>query len=234
MNTKIIHPSISELTKSVCNELLNAKKECQTGLCAVALSGGSTPKAILRMLAMDYPVKIDWAQYALYWVDERCVPHTSPESNYGEAKRVLLNSIDALTFPINGEANPVKEAERYGQLMLSQLPVRSGFPSFDLIFLGIGTDGHTASIFPNAMHLLSCEAPCAAAVQPQSGQHRVTMTGRTLNASKRIVFLATGTEKQSVLLEVLGEHENAKNYPAWHVASQHNNCIWLCDEAAGG
>jgi 6-phosphogluconolactonase/glucosamine-6-phosphate isomerase/deaminase len=121
----------------------------------IAISGGSTPLSIFRKLASGTKLK-DWSGIHLYWVDERCVPPEDPESNYGNAFKAMLEPLglhrDQL-HQIFGEEDPSVEAERYGELLMNLLPREDGFPVFDWVWLGLGSDGHTASIFPSQIEL---------------------------------------------------------------------------------
>ena len=235
INNKIIlFSSLSELTSRIVGELEHCIQSSHLGTCKVALSGGSTPKAIFSEIAKVYSDSINWRGLEFFWADERCVPESSPESNHGEAKRLLFNYVNSPIYPINGETNPAAEALRYSRLLADKLPINNGYPTFNLILLGLGTDGHTASIFPNQLHLLDVAEPCAVAVHPARGQERITLTGLTLLNAKKIIFIATGDNKRGILAEVLGQRGGYRNYPAWHISSAHANCLWFLDQEAGG
>ncbi len=184
----------------------------------VALSGGSTPKLLFRILAKEQDV--DWSKVHLYWGDERCVAPDDVESNYKMTKDLLL---DRISMPvenihrIRGEADPEEEAQRYAQLVQDQLPITNGLPVFDLIILGMGGDGHTASIFPHQMELLTAPSNCAVASHPVSGQRRVSLTGRVLNNAKQVAFLITGAGKREVFNEILHRRGVWRSYPTSHI-----------------
>jgi len=149
------------LSDFFCEELL--KLNIDKGVAYFALSGGSTPKFVFQMLAKDYKEKIDWYKIHLFWGDERCVPPQSDESNYGMTKKYLLDYIDIPkknVHPVDGENNPKQEAIRYSNEIKKIVPLKNGYPKFDLVMLGIGEDGHTASIFPNQMDLLVSDKVC--------------------------------------------------------------------------
>lgn len=211
--------------------------ECAQGKEAFhcALSGGSTPKILFDYLSAKYSDSALWAAIHFYWGDERCVPPTDDESNYKMTKERLF---DKATIPeenihrILGEADPAEEAERYGQLLLEQMPTKKGLPVFDMVILGMGEDGHTASIFPNQMELLSVETVCDVATHPDSGQKRVTLTGPVINTSKEVVFLVTGESKKTKIKEIFEKSGNWHEYPAAHIHPEGGTLKWFVDKPA--
>ena len=165
----------------------------------IALSGGSTPKILFQLLAQDYRDKIPWHEIHLWWGDERCVPPDHEESNFQMTKELLLDQVNITSDHIHrvrGEDDPKAEANRYGKELLQNLPGKNSLPQFDLIILGMGDDGHTASIFPHQMELLKLEEICAVAEHPVSGQKRITLTGPVINNACKIAFLLTGENKR--------------------------------------
>lgn len=197
----------------------------------IALSGGSTPKILFEILATEYVNKIDWSKVHLYWGDERCVAPDDPDSNYGMTLEKLIQHIDmppANIHRVLGENNPKEEAIRYGKEIEKNLALVNGWPVFDLVILGMGSDGHTASIFPHQINLLTSEQICEVATHPDSGQQRITITGKVINAAKEIHFLVTGVSKKVVLNEIFTETGNYKNYPAAYF----DQADWWMDTAA--
>ena len=157
----------------------------------IALSGGSTPKILFELLADEYEEEIEWEKVHFWWGDERCVPPTDDDSNYKMTKERLFDHISIPKSNIHrvlGENNPVDEAIRYGKLVDDSLPVSKGQPAFDLIMLGMGGDGHTASIFPHEMELLNNKATCAVATHPESGQKELPSMDEPFKMPKRFVF----------------------------------------------
>jgi 6-phosphogluconolactonase len=228
---------ISETPKAVAKSLAEAMKEWCTdpSFRHIALSGGSTPKLLFDILAEDYRDVLPWEALEFYWGDERCVPPTDPDSNYGMTLDRLFSRLDipqAHIHRIAGENDPQEEAERYGALIGDRLPKVAGTPRFDLIILGLGTDGHTASIFPHEMQLWDAEAVCAVATHPESGQKRITLTGQVINRAARVVFLVTGPSKASRVREIIKGAVQAKAYPAARVAPKDGRLIWMLDEDA--
>lgn len=196
----------------------------------IALSGGSTPRTVYSFLSEIKKPYIPWERIKFFWGDERCVPPDDAESNYLMAKESLFDKIDIANdqvFRIKGENNPEAEKERYHKIVLSNT---RGI--LNLMFLGLGTDGHTASIFPDQMELLNSDEVCAIAVHPVSGQVRITLTGRILNASKKILFLVTGSEKSQVVYDILNQKGAWDRYPASYVKPIDGEVIWILDRKA--
>lgn len=200
----------------------------------IALSGGSTPLAVFRTLG-ETTVPESWSRVHLYWGDERCVPPDDPESNYGNVHRIL---IDPLGIPgenihrIRGETDPEREADRYGRTLLKMLPLEEGVPVFDWIWLGLGEDGHTASIFPHQIGLWDAAQPCVVATHPQSGQQRISLTGKVINAAQRISFLVSGKQKSQVVNEIVMKEGRYEEYPASRVAPASGYVEWFLDRDA--
>lgn len=205
------------------------------GKVTVALSGGSTPKALFRILAEQYEEKVDWSKIHFFWGDERCVPPDDDESNYGMTQDLLLRHIDipmANIHRVKGEDDPEQEATRYGELIEEHVKMEDGYPVFDLILLGMGSDGHTASIFPHQKELLMAESICAVATHPESGQQRITLTGPVINRAQQIAFLVTGASKTDKLRQIIREEGEWFGYPASHIRPLSGKVDWFVDEAA--
>ncbi|MCF8259613.1 MAG: 6-phosphogluconolactonase [Melioribacteraceae bacterium] len=197
----------------------------------VALSGGSTPKILFDILSENYNGDVPWERLRFYWGDERCVPMDHSDSNYGMTKLHLFNNINidyANIFRVRGEDNPIIEAERYSKLIETNLPIVNNLPEFDLVILGMGDDGHTASIFPNQFELMKSDKTCEIATHPQSGQKRITLTGKIINNAKKKLFLVTGKSKAAVVGEIFNQLNDFTVYPAAHI----NNAIWFLDKEA--
>ena len=214
--------------------LLKAKEKAKLSLpFNVALSGGNTPKLLFQILADEYVDKMPWHIVRLFWVDERCVPPTHAESNFGMTYENLLKQVsihDSNIFRMTGEADSQKEATRYAALLEAQLPMVNGLPKFDLVLLGMGDDGHTASIFPNNLNLLQYESTVAVAVHPTSGQKRITLTGNVINAAGQVVFMITGSSKSSVLRQIIQHESGFEHYPASYIQS--GSVAFYLDKAA--
>lgn len=201
----------------------------------IALSGGTTPRLLFQHLAGQYRDRIDWASVHFFWGDERCVPPEDKESNFGMARDLLFNGLDlpeANIHRIRGEDDPAVEAGRYAEEIAASVPFANGLPAFDIIMLGLGEDGHTASIFPDQMALLQATDYCAVARHPQSGQARITLTGPVINNARHVAFLVTGSSKAEVVREIITGEEQALRYPAMHIRPHTGNLYWFLDEPA--
>lgn len=221
----------TELALFFCDELV--KSVLQKDEFYLCLSGGSTPEIIFQNLAKDHKSRIDWSKVRLFWGDERCVPPDDDESNYGMTNKNLLSFInipEKNVHRIEGEGNPEEEAARYSEEIRNNVPLNNGFPKFDLVMLGLGEDGHTASIFPNQMYLLHSEKIFEVATHPATGQKRITLTGNTINNAKEIIFLVTGEHKASILRQIL--KENNGTLPATHIQPVSGSLKFYIDESA--
>ena len=226
----ILAEAFAKEFKIICDEFI-----LKNGFVNVALSGGNTPKLLFEILAKNYISSIDWKRINFYWVDERCVNAESNESNYGETERILFSKINIQNniHRITGENDPEEEALRYSGLLKSNLPEINNFPKFDLVLLGMGDDGHTASIFPDQLNLLESDKICEVAVHPSSGQKRITLTGKVINNSEKIIFLITGKSKAEVIKDIFENKNESDRFPAAHIKSTDGEVIWYLDEEAG-
>ena len=194
----------------------------------IALSGGSTPIEIFRQLAKETS-REEWLDVHLYWGDERCVPPGHPESNYGNARVTLLEPLGLGQDQVHRIRG---EADRYGKLLQKQLPMENGFPVFDWIWLGLGTDGHTASIFPQQIEMWTAGSPCIVTSQPDTGQPRISLTGGVINVAKRVSFITSGREKAGVIREIFLKEGRYMEYPAFYVDPSSGNLEWYLDQDA--
>lgn len=201
----------------------------------IALSGGSTPKIVFDELASRNLSKNDWQKVHLYWGDERCVPPDDAESNYKMTVEHLLSKIEIPEDNIHrvrGESDPLKEAKRYTEVLKVKLPMIESLPQFDLIILGMGDDGHTASIFPGDIGLWNADQLCEVAEHPETGQKRITITGGIINNATTVAFLVTGEDKAEKVGEIINERGDYKSYPAHLVNPISGNLFWFLDETA--
>lgn len=200
----------------------------------VALSGGSTPKLFFDILAREYHDLIYWENIQFFWGDERCVPPDDPESNFKMTYDHLFSKIDipeSNVHRIHAEEGE-SEVVRYGSILDEYLPNKNGYPQFDLVILGMGADGHTASIFPDSLDLLESKENCALAAHPDSGQKRITLTGSVINNASKVSFLVTGENKQNVLKEIHEKSGNYKDYPASYINPTEGELHWFMDKSA--
>ena len=227
-----VDPSKAEVAKRFSGYLEEHIKNSRSF--HIALSGGSTPKEIFDYMAKNAK-DTDWSKVHLYWGDERCVPPTDTESNYKMTVDHLLSKINIPKENIHrilGEDSPGSEAVRYGKVLDQRLPQVKGVPQFDLVILGMGDDGHTASIFPHQIALWDSEANCEVAIHPDSGQRRITITGKIINNAKTVAFLVTGKSKAEKVKCIIDKGEGYSVYPASLVAPISGDLIWFLDAEA--
>ncbi|MFZ4581677.1 MAG: 6-phosphogluconolactonase [Paludibacter sp.] len=228
-NTVATSQAVAELIKEKANATPTDK------FLNLAVSGGTTPRMLFDMLGNEYETSIDWKKVRFFWVDERCVEPTDPESNFGMTYDAFLQKTfvpGENIFRIRGEEIPEFEAERYSSLLRSELPASVGYPVFDLVLLGMGNDGHTASIFPNDLSLIDSELSVAVNVNPYTLQKRITLTGNTINNAHQIVFMITGENKSKILKEIIQKKPTASNYPAAHIATLKGKVDFYVDKTA--
>lgn len=201
----------------------------------VALSGGSTPKIVFDVLAENFAGKVDWGKVHFYWGDERCVPPSDDESNYKMTVEHLFSKISISEENIHrilGEKDPANEAMRYANLLEINLDRVEDVPQFDLVILGMGDDGHTASIFPHEIELWDSEDHCVVATHPDSGQKRVSINGKVINTAKEVAFLVTGASKAEKVEAVVEKTKGSEAYPASLVNPDSGSLVWFLDEEA--
>ena len=229
-----IYPSKATLAQAFTKWLVNQISSGKDHL-HIALSGGSTPQVIFQTLAGEYQDKVDWTKVSFYWGDERCVPPTDADSNYGMTAELLLSRVPIPAeniHRIKGEDDPQKEAVRYAKVLEKNLNVKDNIPHFDLVILGMGDDGHTASIFPHEIKLWESEANCVVATHPESGQKRISLSGKLINNANTVAFLVSGLNKAEKLREILKSEANFAKYPASLVAPTSGKLLWFLDREA--
>jgi 6-phosphogluconolactonase len=209
------------------------------GVAYVALSGGSTPKQMGSLLAREpYRSRVPWDRLHVFWGDERWVPLGSPESNAGEAKRGFLDLVPipaANVHPWKTDLEtPAEAAVAYGATIHNALGAPEGIPRFDLVLLGMGGDGHTASLFPNTKALSAVGALAVANFVPKLDATRLTLTAPAINAAREILFLAGGPGKATTLATVLEGEETLDELPAQMIRANApgGTLGWLVDEDA--
>lgn len=225
-----IFRNTDEIAVEFAHRIQALAKEAEGKPVHIALSGGSTPKVIFQYLTDKFGKELANTQFHFWWGDDRCVPPTDDESNYKWANELWLAPTGIQEENIHrvlGENNPAEEAVRYAEEIKKEVPLANGFPVFDLMLLGLGEDGHTASIFPNQMGLLTSKNICEVAVHPESQQKRITMTGPVINNSKVIAFLATGDNKADKVKEILIEKD--AELPAANIEAKNGKLVWWLD-----
>jgi len=208
------------------------------GRFAVALSGGATPRALYKLLArQQFSQKIPWRRTHLYWGDERCVPPDDPESNYGMAREAFIRHVPIAADNVHrlrGEELPEEAALDYDaelRRLAAQERPRAEVPVFDLVLLGLGHDGHTASLFPHSDALIVEDHLVVPTTAPD-GTPRLTVTAPVINAARRVWFLVSGADKAGMVAEVIEGLHVPNAVPAQGVAPAHGSLTWFLDEAA--
>ena len=198
----------------------------------ISLSGGSTPKLLFKTLAQaPYNTAIQWQNLHFWWGDDRMVPAEDPESNYGEVQKLLFDHIQIPAeniHRIRGEQDPQMELKRFEQEISAVVPEQV----FDWIILGMGTDGHTASLFP---HQTDFNDPNLAVIakHPESGQLRISKTAKLIEQAKRVTYLVTGASKAEILKEIQTALPQDLPYPAAKIKAKNGITEWYLDADAG-
>ncbi len=203
----------------------------------VALNGGNTPMRLFQLLGTDFRDRVDWSKIHIFWGDERCVPPDDPQSSYGRARDMLLSRVpipDSNIHRIKGELEPAEASKDYSCTLKEFSSPPLEWPRFDLVYLGMGEDGHTASLFPGSpVEVAEPVIPVTAHYQDRPAD-RVTLTSVVFNSAHKVVFMVTGEKKAITLAEVLSDRYNPEQYPAQRIDPKDGELIWLVDEEAAG
>jgi 6-phosphogluconolactonase len=232
-----IFKDLEELSCAAANLFIEqaAQSIAEGSYFLVALNGGSTPTRLFQLLATDYREKVDWSKVHIFWGDERCVPPDNVGSSYGQARDALLDRVsipDANIHRIRGELGPAEASKDYSLILRRFASPPFEWPRFDLVYLGMGEDGHTASLFPgSSVDIFEPTMPVTAHYQDRPAD-RVTLTPNVFNSARMIVFMANGEKKAVTLTEVLSERYNPELYPVQRIDPKEGRLIWLVDEAA--
>jgi 6-phosphogluconolactonase len=231
-----IYPNLDTLSQAAADLLIELAKKSisDKGRFSVALSGGSTPKPLYEALAStDRQEKLEWEKIHLFWGDERCVPPDHPDSNYKMVRESLLQNISIPEKNIHrvpAELDPRMAAFSYEEALRNLF--NGPLPVFDLVFLGMGRDGHTASLFPHSAGLNEEARWFIANYAPERGTWRLTLTKNAINAAKTIVVLVAGGAKADMLFDVLeGEYQPFEK-PIQLIMPVDGRMIWFVDQAA--
>lgn len=202
------------------------------GTFSVALSGGSTPEPVYRRLTQPpYDTAIDWQRVRIYFGDERCVPPDSPQSNYHTARAAMLSPLpipEANVFRMRGEIEPEQAATEYGRLLKEHF----GDGGMDLVLLGMGDDGHTASLFPHTAALNEAKHRCVANFVPKLNAWRITLTAPFINRADAVTFLVSGAAKADRVREVIRGPRDPDRLPSQLIQPVNGRLSWLLDSAA--
>ena len=229
----LVHESKEALAQAAAGDFVRRAGEAidASGRFTVALAGGSTPKAAYELLARDYADRLDWSRVHVFFGDERTVPPDHEDSNYRMAKEALLDYVRVGSeHRMRGELPPADAATAYEEDLRSFF----GTPRLDLVMLGIGEDGHTASLFPHTPALdvrdrLAVENPVE-----KLETTRLTLTVPVINAAGAVVFLVAGEGKAQALREILEGDADPHEYPAKFVSPEAGEPAWMVDKAAAG
>ena len=209
------------------------------GLARIAISGGETPKAVFQMLAdpaHPYLARIPWAKTQFFWVDERCVPPDDKESNFGMTKAAMLDKVPlpaANVHRMEGELDPEEAASRYESEIRNVFKLEGAeTPTFDMVLLGLGPDGHTASLFPHTEGLDEMSRIVMANHVPQKDVWRLTLTWPVITQGREVAFLIEGDDKAEMVHTVFAGAYDPETYPAQLIRPASGKLTLLLDEAA--
>ena len=201
----------------------------------VALNGGSTPARSFQLLASEYRDQVDWSKTHIFWGDERLVPPDNSESSFGQASTLFLQHVpipDTNIHRIHAELEPEDSANQYARILKQFAAPMLEFPRFDLVYLGMGEDGHTASLFPGSPSDVTAPVMAVTAHYQDRPARRVTLTPVVFNQARLIAFMAAGEKKANTLSEVLSGRYQPELYPAQRIEPKDGKVIWLVDEDA--
>jgi len=250
MDTRFIHlphaevrilPDTATMSRAAADEFQRCARTAieKQNRFTVALSGGSTPKAIFQLLAADEASGLNalsWDKVQIFFGDERAVPPDHPDSNYRMAREALLSKVPippGNVHRVKSELEAAHAAAEYESELRSTFDLCAGeTPRFDLIMLGMGPDGHTASLFPGTAALSERSALVAANWVEKLKNHRITFTFPLLNAAAEVMFVAGGADKTGMLRNVLLGDPSGQTYPSQDVRPAGGKLLWLVDEAA--
>jgi 6-phosphogluconolactonase len=236
-----VYPSAAEM--ALASARLFAERVEQAvaarGVARIAISGGSTPKATFKILAdpaQPFLHAVPWDKIQLYWVDERCVGPDDAESNYGMTRDLLLSKTPILpenVYRMEGELDPEEAASRYESVLRNSMKLEGAeSPAFDLLTLGMGPDGHTASLFPHTAALDELGRLAVANHVAQKETWRITITWPVINQAREVVFEIEGAGKTDVLAEVLTGPRDPERLPSQLIRPSSGKLLFLLDEAA--
>ena len=228
----------ADLFNNSATKIVSIAKEFiqKSGQFNIALSGGSTPKGVYTILSASLKDEIDWRKVHVFWSDERTVVSTHPDSNYRMAKESLLDLSGIPQINIHrvaSEEDPMLAAQQYEDDIRDFFNVPDGvFPAFDLILLGMGDDGHTASLFPESEALSVHDRLVVDNYVKKMNTHRITFTFPLINHARNVMFMVSGSSKSKMVKQVL-ENTGAENpLPSQKVNPESGSLFWLLDKEA--
>ncbi len=231
--------NLEELSRAAASAFVDMASEAvaNRGAFRVTLSGGSTPKKLYSLLAgPEFSTRIAWHAVHLFWGDERCVPPDDPESNYGMARHALLQRIPIPAGNVHrmrGEIDPSRAAAEYEVLLRESFGIGpTELPRFDLVLLGLGEDGHTASLFPGTSALEETERLAVAVYVEKLNAHRISLSLPVINRGAAVVFLVSGAGKRAIVARVLAGSGDYVELPAQRVRPTDGKLVWFLDRPA--
>ena len=238
-----IFPDAHFLAQAALEQFIHVVESAiqERGLASVALAGGSTPQMLYSLLATEpYSERVDWSRLHLFWGDERCVPPDHPDSNYFKARKVMLDHVPMPpenVHRIHAELKPEQAAEAYEETLLhffTSLPTEEARSqaSFDLVLLGLGEDGHTASLFPGTPAVQEMTRWVTAQYVDKLAAWRISLTPAILNRARHVIFLVSGSGKRDTLQRVVYGSYQPERYPAQVIRPDQGHLLWLVDEDA--
>jgi 6-phosphogluconolactonase len=242
----LIYSGAAELAREAARRFAELAESFtgEAGRGAVALSGGSTPKAMFQILA-EKPLAdtLPWRSIYFFWGDERCVPPDHADSNYRMADETLLSKVpvpreNIFRIPAEDEdhgraaANYSETVRRFFNPVATAPGAEPEWPNFDLVFLGMGADGHTASLFPGTAAPHVNDRVAVANYVEKFQSWRITLTADAINRARNVIFLVAGADKAPALKEVIEGPRNPEQYPSQLIAPSHGKLLWMVDEAA--
>lgn len=230
-----VFADIEEMSRAAAEQVVSLSRSAKaSGKFALALSGGTTPRRLYSLLAAPtYRDAVDWSSLHLFWADERCVPPDHPSSNFKLVRDALLSKVslpEGNIHRIIGEEEPERAAQLYEEDLRAFFGA-APFPVFNLILLGAGEDGHTASLFPGAPALREWTRLAAAVVFGPQNLSRVSLTLPVLNQASQVLILAAGRAKAAIVHKIM-EGGNPKEYPAGMVQPVRGRVTWMIDQEA--
>jgi 6-phosphogluconolactonase len=230
-DSDLLKRAAAEHFVSLCEAAINKQ-----GHFSVALSGGSTPKRVYELLAdQAFSPYVDWDRVHIFWGDERCVPPDHSDSNYRMTRLALLEHIRlpvANIHRIQGELDPAQAADNYEQTLRQFFANRGGHVRFDLVLLGMGDDGHTASLFPGTAALDETERSVVANYVDKLNAWRITLTASAINNAANITFLISGKSKAESLQQVLEGPHQPYHLPSQLIQPVNGSLLWMLDAPA--
>ncbi len=230
-----VFKDIGELSQYAADLFIHIANESikERGRFLVSLAGGGTPMRLYEILGAWSPDKVDWARVHFFWGDERCVPVDDAGNSYGQTKKILFDKIGGTNIHrILSELTPDEAAKKYAQTLKQFAEPPLDWPRFDLVLLGMGDDGHTASLFPGSLMKVDSPTLAVTANYQDRPANRVTLTPQVFNSARNIVFLVTGISKAETLVNVLSDEHKPDIYPAQRINPQDGQLTWFVDEAA--